>query len=77
MSPDGNRLAFVTVAQGDKPTLWVRTMSTPAAQQVSGSEDAQYPFWSPDSRHVAFFADRKLRTVCKLEVFQQTQVLSP
>jgi eukaryotic-like serine/threonine-protein kinase len=63
MSPVGNRLAFVTVAQGDKPTLWVRTMSTPAAQQVSGSEDAQYPFWSPDSRHVAFFADRKLRTV--------------
>jgi eukaryotic-like serine/threonine-protein kinase len=63
LSPDGNRLAFVTVAQDGTPSLWVRTMSIPAAQPISGSEGAQYPFWSPDSRRVGFYANHKLKTV--------------
>ncbi len=61
VSPDGTRLAFVAVSQEGKSTLWVRSLSVASAQEFSGTEGAMYPFWSPDSRRVGFFADGKLR----------------
>jgi Tol biopolymer transport system component len=33
------------------------------AQPLSATENAAFPFWSPDSRYIGFFADRKLRKV--------------
>jgi len=63
LSLDGKRLAFATMVQNGKPTLWVQTMSAASAQQLSGTEDAQYPFWSPDSRRIGFFAEHKLKTI--------------
>ena len=38
-------------------------MGSSAAWLLPGTEGAQYPFWSPDSKHVAFFATGKLRKV--------------
>jgi len=35
----------------------------PEAQQLNGTEGAVFPFWSPDSRRVGFFAQGKLKTV--------------
>jgi serine/threonine protein kinase/Tol biopolymer transport system component len=63
ISPDGRRLAFVAVRADGKATLWVRSMGTTAAQEVSGSEDAQFPFWAPDSRRLAFGSHHKLQIV--------------
>jgi Tol biopolymer transport system component len=63
VSPDGARLAFVAVGREGKSTLWVRSLSVANAQEFSTTEGAVYPFWSPDSRHVGFFADGKLKTV--------------
>ena len=63
LSPDGARLAFVAVGPDGKDTLWVRTLSAPGAQQLNGTEWAMFPFWSPDSRRIGFFADGKLKTV--------------
>ncbi len=63
LSPDGTRLAFVTIALDGKQTLWIRTMSSTAGQQLGGTEGAQYPFWSADSGSVGFFADHRLKTV--------------
>jgi hypothetical protein len=34
-----------------------------AAQMLAGTQNAQFPFWSPDSKSVAFFADGKLKRV--------------
>src|SRR5208283_956615 len=63
VSPDGARLAFVAVGREGKSTLWVRSLSVASAQEFSATEGAIYPFWSPDSRRVGFFADGKLKTV--------------
>jgi eukaryotic-like serine/threonine-protein kinase len=40
--------------------LWFRDMGDSAARMIPGTEDASTPFWSPDSRYVAFFARGKL-----------------
>jgi eukaryotic-like serine/threonine-protein kinase len=49
--------------------LWIRRLDSLDARALSNTEaplnaePAQSPFWSPDSRYVAFFADGKLRKV--------------
>src|SRR5690349_19863992 len=63
ISPDGLRLAFVAVAQDGGTALWIRSLAAGTAQQLSGTEGAMYPFWSPDSRQVGFFGEGKLKSV--------------
>jgi serine/threonine protein kinase len=63
VSPDGNRTAFVAVNAEGKATLWVRSLSTSSTQSFNGTEGAMYPFWSPDSQYVGFFAGAKLKTL--------------
>ena len=55
ISPDGRRLAFVAAAQDGGTALWIRSLAAGAAQQLTGTEGAASPFWSPDSRQVGFF----------------------
>jgi eukaryotic-like serine/threonine-protein kinase len=64
VSPDGRWLAF-TAATGGKDQLWVRALDGLMSQALPGTEGASYPFWSPDSRSIAFFAGVKLK---KMEV---------
>ena len=60
LSPDGRQIVFV--ASGDGPSrLWLRRLDATEAQPLAGTEGASYPFWSPDSRSVGFFADSKLK----------------
>ena len=63
VSPDGRRVAFVAQSAGGKDQLWVRSLSTFAAQPLPGTESASYPFWSPDSRFIGFGADGKLKKI--------------
>ena len=63
ISPDGTRLAFASVGPDGLNHLWIRVLSSSSAQEISGSQDATYPFWAPDSRRVGFFGEGKLRTV--------------
>src|SRR5262249_42270045 len=63
LSPDGRSLAFVAQTGGGETTLWVRPLDAVAAQQLAGTEDAEYPFWSPDSRSIGFFARGKLKRI--------------
>jgi Tol biopolymer transport system component len=63
ISPDGQRLAFVAAAADGGTALWIRSLAAGAAQQVTGTEGASYPFWSPDNRQVGFFAGGKLKSV--------------
>ncbi len=64
LSPDGRTLAFVALGGQDKSqTLWLRPLGSLTAQSVPGSEGAEGPFWSPDSRQVGFHANGKLEKV--------------
>jgi Tol biopolymer transport system component len=63
IAPDGSRLAFVAGTTGARRTIWVRPLRSAAAQPLAGTEGAQFPFWSPDSRSIAFFADGKLKKI--------------
>ena len=60
LSPDGRQIVFV--ASGDGASrLWLRSLSTTTAQPLAGTEGAVFPFWSPDSRAIGFFAGNTLR----------------
>ena len=63
ISPDGRQVAFVAEAPRGRPSLWVRSLGDSEAQLLRGTEDAIYPFWSPDSRSLGFFAQGKLKTI--------------
>jgi serine/threonine protein kinase len=63
LAPDGHALVFSAGAPGAQPTLWVRSLDRMSARQLPGTEDAQNPTWSPDSRWIGFFADGKLKKV--------------
>ncbi len=63
ISPDGNYIAFTAVDEHGAVRLWVRPLSQEAARVLPGTENAKFPFWSPDNKDVAFFAGGKLRRV--------------
>ena len=62
LSPDSQRIAFV-VTTGGQTELWVRSLDSVAPRQLAGTEGASYPFWSPDSRSIGFFADNKIKRI--------------
>lgn len=62
VSPDGRKLAF-TVALSGEVTLWVRALDSLEAKPLAGTENASYPFWSPDSQSVGFFTPNKLKRI--------------
>ena len=55
ISPDGTKLAFVSQNAEGKVVLWVRPLDKLQAQALPGTEGAESPFWSPDSRQIAFY----------------------
>jgi len=64
LSPDGRRIALVARrAATGSPLLWVRSLDAGVAQSLAGTEGATYPFWSPDSRFIAFLAQGKLKKI--------------
>src|SRR5580693_3873291 len=63
LSPDGASIAFAGTGADGKTAIWVRPMNLPDAHMLPGTENAIFPFWSPDSRSLGFFADNKLKTI--------------
>ncbi|HEY7863062.1 MAG TPA: hypothetical protein VIE39_05345, partial [Thermoanaerobaculia bacterium] len=63
LSPDGRSMAFVASPPGGKRSLWVRPLEGLSAKRLDGTENADFPFWSPDSGSIGFFADEKLKRV--------------
>ncbi len=62
ISPDGRLLAFVADSRGGR-RLWLRPVDSLEARELQGTEGASFPFWSPDSRSIAFFAQGKLKRI--------------
>jgi Tol biopolymer transport system component/predicted Ser/Thr protein kinase len=63
LSPDGRFLAYVASIPEGKRILWVRPLDSVTEQALSGTEDATFPFWSPDSRYIGFFANDRLKKI--------------
>jgi Tol biopolymer transport system component len=49
--------------QGNKYVIWTYRLGDANANVVEGTEGASHPFWSPDGRWIAFFAQGKLKKV--------------
>ena len=63
LSPDGRSMVFVAKSSGTDPMIWLRSLDQVTARPLAGTEHAQLPFWSPDSRWLAFFAEGKLKKI--------------
>jgi eukaryotic-like serine/threonine-protein kinase len=63
LSPDGSALVFVGTGSNGSRQLWVRQLSSLTPIPLPGTEDATFPFWSPNGDSVGFFARRTLRVV--------------
>ena len=58
LSPDGESLVFAAAGR-----LWLRRFGSVDPQPIPGTEGGAGPFWSPDSRSIAFFTQSKLKRV--------------
>jgi Tol biopolymer transport system component len=63
LSPDGRKMVFAAQDDEGRVLLYVRSLDAPQAHALSGTEGAQYPFWSPDARFIGFFAEGKLKKI--------------
>jgi hypothetical protein len=50
ISPDGTKVAFTRDGR-----LWVRSLDSDSSTPLPNTEAAEFPFWSPDSQHLAYF----------------------
>ncbi len=65
LSPDGRRLAFVAISEGQN-RVWIRSLDSLTALALPGTEgtsNADALFWSPDSRFIGFSAGGKLKKI--------------
>jgi Tol biopolymer transport system component len=63
LSPNGRQLAFVAVDGSGNQMVWVRALDTLEPKPLPGTDGGSSPFWAPDSRTIAFFAQGQLKTV--------------
>src|ERR1700693_4799403 len=64
LSPDGQMVVMTLTDADGKVKFWIRSLSSDTAQPMPETDSAVYPFWSPDSQYVGFFAaDGKLRKI--------------
>ena len=62
IAPDGSAVV-VSLKTANGEYLFIRRLDTNRLAKMEGTENAVQPFWSPDSQHIAFFADAKLKRI--------------
>lgn len=60
ISPDGRLLVLADDYDGTQG-LWLRPLDGESFKPLAGTAGARFPFWSPDSRSIGFFAPPKLK----------------
>jgi len=60
ISPDGRSLVFAAESASGSTHLWIRRLESREVRKLEGTGGAFEPFWSPDSRFVAFFTEAQL-----------------
>lgn len=68
LSPDGQQIAFgamknAVTFRGSESQVFLLRLSTGEATPLAGTEGGIFPFWSPDSKYLGFFADGKLKKI--------------
>jgi Tol biopolymer transport system component len=65
ISPDGHTVAFRATDPDGTTSIRLRPLDSIEVRPLAGTDNAQEgrPIWSPDSRHIAFFAGGKLKKV--------------
>ena len=61
ISPDGRMIAFSGRGSDGRRVLWVRELDSVEARPLPDTDDAIEPFWSWDSKSIAFGAQGKLK----------------
>ena len=54
ISPDGRYISFKGTDTSSQDRIWIRPMNSNDAFPLNGTEGALRPFWSPDSRYLAY-----------------------
>ena len=72
ISPNGKEIAFIgcktesaatSMLGGKTCSIWLRVLASSEVRELNDTSGAYYPFWSPDGREIAFFADGKLKRI--------------
>ncbi len=63
ISPDGRKLVFTARDVEGNFMLYLRSLEESGAHALAGTEGGHYPFWSPDSEWVGFFAQGKMKKI--------------
>ncbi len=63
LSPDGAHIVFAVMDATGRTLLYLRSLDSPSAQLLVGTEGGALPFWSSSSRELGFFAAGKLKKI--------------
>jgi serine/threonine protein kinase len=63
LSPDGRTVVYTAFKADGSSALYAQTLDTAEAKPLRGTQAALDPFFSPDGRSVAFFAELKLKRI--------------
>ena len=62
VAPDGRTLAVIGKLEPERAkALWLYEVGSRRARSLPDTEDAIFPFWSPDGKSLGFFAEGKLK----------------
>jgi Tol biopolymer transport system component/DNA-binding winged helix-turn-helix (wHTH) protein len=60
ISPDGTRVAYMSIRQGELPNVWVMDVDGANAIQLTSDESAEHkPSWFPDGTRVGYLTKRR------------------
>src|SRR5262245_23579234 len=63
VSPDGQQIVVAVRNSRGRQGLWIRSLASTDWRELGRTDGAAFPFWSPDSRQVGFFAENQLKRI--------------
>lgn len=63
ISPDGKYISYIGTDSAGTRKLWIRPINSLNARALTNASPEAYPFWSPDSKTIAYFDRGKLMKV--------------